>query len=139
MPKLSRMLGPTAEVSIPVPDDEPLVVVYRRQAASPRLLGRLADHQRAAADADAPMGSDAMKTICQLYASLIVSWNLTDDDGNVLPTDAESLADVAQSTLELIMQAIRAAVDVDPTSSADSSNGSSATDDSAQLQTITTS
>ena len=137
MPKLSRMLGPTATISIPVPDDEPLIVEYRRQAATPRLLGRLADYQRSAADDTVLSGSEAIETICELYASVIVSWNLTDDDGNVIPTDAESLADVAQSTLELIMEAIRSAVSVDPTSSAVSSNGSLAAGESASLQTIT--
>ena len=37
---------PMQAVEIAVPDDEPLVVTYRRGAVTPRLQGRLADVQR---------------------------------------------------------------------------------------------
>jgi hypothetical protein len=125
MPKLSRMLGETAELSIDVPGDEPLVVTYRRAALSPRMQARLADLSRRTPE-DPPTGAEIL-ALCDLYASLIVAWNLTDDDGEPIATDAESLADVDAATLNLVLTEIGRAVNPDPLSGNGSSNGSSPT------------
>lgn len=128
MPKLRNMLGDTGTVEIACPGDEPLVVEYRRGAVTPRLQGKLAEIQReiAASGEEAIPSADALTTLCELYAQTIVSWNLTDDDGAVIPTDAEHLADVDFGTLNLVMQEIGRAVRPDPLSESGSSNGSSA-------------
>jgi hypothetical protein len=141
MPKLKNMLGDTGTVEIAVPGDEPLVVTYRRGAVTPRLQGRLADVQREieARGENTPPSSEMLGLLCQLYAQTIVSWNLTDDDGTVIPTDAESLQDVDFGTLNMVMQAIGAEVRPDPLSGNGSSNGSSPTADSEPLLITTAS
>jgi hypothetical protein len=137
VPKLTNMLGETGTVEIPVPDDEPLRVVYRRNAVTPRLQQKLSDAQAeiAAAGDDRPPSSATIRTLCELYAGTIVSWNLTDDDGAGIGTDAESLADVDVGTLNLVMQEIGRQVRPDPLSGGGSSNGSSPTASSAPLPT----
>jgi hypothetical protein len=127
MPKLRNMLGDTGTVEIECPGDEPLVVEYRRGAVTPRLQGKLAEIQRviAASGEDAVPSADALLTLCELYAQTIVSWNLTDDAGETIPTDADHLADVDFGTLNLVMQEIGRQARPDPLSVNGSSNGSS--------------
>jgi hypothetical protein len=127
MPKLRNMLGDTGTIEIECPGDEPLVVEYRRGAVTPRLQGKLAEIQReiAAHGEDAVPSADALQTLCDLYAQTIVAWNLTDDDGVTIPTDAEHLQDVDFGTLNLVMQEIGRQARPDPLSGNGSSNGSS--------------
>jgi hypothetical protein len=141
MPKLKNMLGDTGTIEIAVPDDEPLVVTYRRGAVTPRFQGKLADTQAAleARGENTPPSSEMLRLLCEMYAQTIVSWNLTDDDGSVIPTDAEHLADVDFGTLNMVMQAIGAEVRPDPLSVSGSSNGSSPTDASGPLLITTAS
>jgi hypothetical protein len=133
MPKLRNMLGETGQIEIECPGDEPLVVEYRRGAVTPRLQGKLAEIQReiAASGEDAVPSADALVTLCELYAQTIVSWNLTDDDGAAIGTDADALADVDFGTLNLVMQEIGRQVRPDPLSESGSSSGSSPTASSA--------
>ena len=133
MPKLRNMLGETGRIEIDCPGDEPLVVEYRRGAVTPRLQGKLAEIQReiAAAGEDAVPSADALLTLCELYAQTIVSWNLTDDSGAAIATDADALADVDFGTLNLVMQEIGRQVRPDPLSESGSSSGSSPTASSA--------
>jgi hypothetical protein len=133
MPKLRNMLGETGQIEIECPGDEPLVVEYRRGAVTPRLQGKLAEIQReiAAAGEDAVPSADALVTLCELYAQTIVAWNLTDDAGAAIGTDADDLADVDFGTLNLIMQEIGRQVRPDPLSESGSSSGSSPTASSA--------
>ena len=132
MPKLANMLGPTGRVEIPVTDDEPLVVEYRRASLTPRLQARLMDLQKAARDAEATgaIEGSALLEMCAIYAQVIVSWNLTDEWGTPIGTDGESLADVDFGTLNLVMQTIGRELNPDPLSANGSSNGSSPTADS---------
>jgi hypothetical protein len=127
MPKLRNMLGETGRIEIDCPGDEPLVVEYRRGAVTPRLQGKLAEIQREIAERgeDAQPGQDALLTLCELYAQTIVAWNLTDEDGATIPTDADHLADVDFGTLNLIMQEIGRQARPDPLSANGSSSGSS--------------
>ena len=132
MPRLANMLGPTGRVEIPVDGDEPLVVEYRRASLTPRLQARLIDLQKAGADAEraAALDGSALLEMCAIYAQVIVSWNLTDERGEAIGTDGESLADVDFGTLNLVMQAIGRELNPDPLSVSGSSNGSSPTADS---------
>lgn len=133
MPKLRNMLGETGRIEIECPGDEPLVVEYRRGAVTPRLQGKLSEIQREIAERgeDAIPSADALATLCELYAQTIASWNLTDDDGKPIPTDAEHLMDVDFGTLNLVMQEIGRQVRPDPLSGSGSSSGSSPTASSA--------
>lgn len=124
MPKLTNMLGETGHIEIDVPGDEPLVVEYRRGVMTPRLQMRLQSLQ--ATDGGAAT-ADGLRTMCDVFATLIASWNLTDDAGAVIPPDAEHLADVDLSILTAIMQRIGEAIGPDPLSVSGSSNGSSRT------------
>lgn len=128
MPKLRNMLGETGTLEIPVPGDEPLMVTYRRGAMTPRLQSKLVLAQQAASgDGSALASGEALMTMCEVYAALVDSWNLTDDSGAVIGTDADSLADVDLGILTMVMQAIGKEINPDPLKDSDSSNGSSPT------------
>jgi hypothetical protein len=141
MPRLRNMLSETGTVEIPVPGDEPLVVEYRRGAVTPRLQGRLAEVQAQleARGENTPPSAEWLALLCRVYAQTIVSWNLTDDDGALIATDAESLQDVDFGTLNMVMQAVGRQARPDPLSVNGSSNGSSATAVSEPLRTTTAS
>lgn len=126
MPKLRNMLGETGTIEIPVPDDDPLIVTYRRASLTPRMQGRLAEAQAtASADGtDGLAGREAVAILCEFYSRAIVSWNLTDDTGQVIGTDPESLQDVDFSILNMITDEIGRAVRPDPLSDSGSSSGS---------------
>ena len=126
MPRLANMLGPTGRIEIPVEGDEPLVVAYRRSALTPRVQGQMLDVQKMAAS---EVGSDAMRSLCEVFATILASWNLTDDDGAVIPITTDALYDVPFATLNVIMEAIGAENRIDPLRSDGSSNGSSPTAD----------
>jgi hypothetical protein len=139
MPKLSNMQGATGTIEIAVPGDDPLVVVYRRNAVTPRLQQKLAhiqEHVRAHG-ADTTPEPEWLTVLCQLYASVIASWNLTDEHGVEIACDADSLADVDFGTLNLVMQEVGRQSQPDPLSGGASSNGSSRTAGS-ELRQITT-
>jgi hypothetical protein len=126
MPKLRNMLGETGTVEIPVPDDDPLIVTYRRGVLTPRLQIKLLTLQgrMQGAGGKAPADPEALSTMVEVFANLIESWNLTDDEGQMIPTTAEALQDVDMSILTLVMQEIGRAVGPDPLSESGSSNGS---------------
>lgn len=136
MPKLKNMLGETGTIEIPVPDDDPLIVTYRRGSLTPRMQGRMAEAQRiAAAEGSKGLaGQEAITILCEFYARAIESWNLTDDQGEPIGTDAESLADVDFSILNLVMEEIGRAVRPDPLSDSGSKNGSTQTGSSEPRQ-----
>lgn len=134
MPKLKNMLGETGTVEIPVDGDDPLVVEYRRGVMTPRLQIRLMKLQRAISDlstANPEDAADAIMAMCELYAQMIVAWNLTDDDGEVIATDQESLAELDFGLLQLVARSIGGETAPDPLSESGSSNGSSPTASSA--------
>jgi len=114
------MLGETGRIEIAASGDEPLVVEYRRGVMTPRLQMRLSSLQTTEGGAATPAG---LMTMCEVFSTLIKSWNLTDDAGAVIPTDADSLADVDLSILTAIMTKIGEAIGPDPLSASGSSNG----------------
>jgi hypothetical protein len=123
MPRLRNMLGETGTVEIDVPGDEPLVVTYRRGALTPRLQAKALEIQRLDPEQVTP---ETVLGICEIYAQIVASWNLTDEEGRTIETTAEALADVDFSILNLVLRAIGREQAPDPTSAAGSSNGSSA-------------
>lgn len=123
MPKLSNMLGENGRIEIAIPGDDPLVVEYRRGTLTPRMQARMALFQDVKAG-DASRAAEALDFFCDVYARLIVSWNLTDDDGDPIGTDAESIRDVPLDALTTVAQAIGRATAPDPLSGNGSSDGS---------------
>lgn len=136
MPRLSNMLGENGRVEIPVPGDDPLIVEYRRGILTPRLQARMALFQDVKAGDGAGAGA-ALDFFCDVYARLIASWNLTDDDGQVIGADAEAIRDVPLDALTTVAQAIGRATAPDPLSESGSSNGSTPRADLAPLRTTT--
>lgn len=136
MPKLRNMLAENGRVEIPVPGDDPLVVEYRRGTLTPRMQARMALFQDVKSG-DTGRAAEAFDFFCDVYANLIVSWNLTDDDGKPLSTDAESMRDVPLDALTTIAQAIGRATAPDPLSESGSSNGSSPRAELVPLPTTT--
>lgn len=137
MPKLKNMLGETGTIEIPVPDDDPLIVTYRRGSLTPRMQAQIVEAQQranAAGGGDGLAGGESIKVLCEFYSRAIASWNLTDDAGRPIGTDAESLADVDFSILNLVMEEIGRAVRPDPLSDSGSKNGSTPKADSEPRQ-----
>lgn len=134
MPKLGNLLGARGVVEIPAPGDDPLRVVYRKDILTPRLQAQMAAFQ-GVKDGEAAAG-EAMGFFCSVVARLIESWNLTDDDGQVIGTDTESLKDVQIEVLTLVMTAIGREMGADPLPGNGSSNGSSARADLEPLRSI---
>lgn len=121
MPKLANMLGESGTVTIPVEGDEPLVVRFRRGILTPRLQARMAQVEGAAVDAE------ALDFFCDVISRVIESWNLTDEAGATIGTDAESIKDVQVEVIQLVMREIGRQLAPDPLSGSVSSNGSSPT------------
>lgn len=136
MPKLASLLSERGRVEIAVPDDEPLIVEYRRGIMTPRMQAKMAAMQAAT---DAESAQEALVFFCDLYSRMILSWNLTDTDGTVIGTDAESLKDVEIDVLALVAREIGRQLAPDPLSGGGSNNGSSPKDDSESLRSITAS
>ena len=126
MPKLRNMLGENGRIEIPVPGDDPLVVEYRRGILTPRMQARMVLFQDVTAS-DAKRAAEALDFFCDVYARLIASWNLTDDAGAEIDTDADALRDVPLDALTLVAREIGRATAPDPLSGNGSSDGSSQT------------
>lgn len=126
MPKLKNMLGETGTIEIAVPDDEPLIVIYRRASLTPRMQARISDAQQTAQSegTQGMAGREAVAVLCEFYARAIVSWNLLDDNGDPIGTDAESIQDVDFSILNMVTDEIGRAVRPDPLSASGSSSTS---------------
>lgn len=124
MPKLRNMLAENGRIEIPVPGDDPLIVAYRRGILTPRMQARMALFQDVKAG-DGQRAAEALAFFCDVYARLIASWNLTDDDGSVIGTDAESIRDVPIDALTLVAREIGRATAPDPLSGNGSSDASS--------------
>jgi hypothetical protein len=132
MPKLRNMLGETGTIDIPVDGDDALRVTYRRGIMTPRMQARMALFQDVQ-HGDTARAAEALAFFCTVYAGLIESWNLTDDDGAPLATDAETLSDVPLDVLTLVAREIGRATSPDPLRESGSSNGSSRTGASEPL------
>lgn len=135
MPSLRNMVGETGVIEIPVSNDEPLVVHYRRGVMTPRRQMKILRTQRELAEAagDAPDPA-VLLVMVELLSDLIVSWNLTTDAGLPIPTDIESLQDVEMEILTSIMQEIGRQGRPDPLSGGGSNNGSSPMESSGLRQ-----
>lgn len=139
MPRLSNMVGETGFIEIPVSNDEPLIVFYRRGKQTPRVQIKILTAQRelAALQVDGVPHPKVIEMMTEMLADLIVSWNLTDDNGNPVKTDAESLQDVNTDLLTGITTEIGRQAQVDPLNNGGSSNGLSAVARSEPLPTTT--
>lgn len=123
MPRLHNMLAESGTVTIPVEGDEPLVVRFRRGVLTPRLQARMAQFER---EAGSP-GSDALDLFCDVISRVIESWNLTDESGQPIGTDAEAIKDLQIEVIKLVMSEVGKAMNPDPLKDSVSSNGSSPT------------
>lgn len=138
MPKLSNMVGETGTIEIPVSNDEPLIVSYRRGRQSPRRQIKILTAQREMAqfkEGEAPDPA-LLLTLVEMLGELLVSWNLTDNEHKPIGTDVEALLDVDLDILTAVMAEIGRQSSADPLSGSGSSNGSSLAESSGSLLTI---
>jgi hypothetical protein len=132
MPKLSSLLASTGTIEIPTPDDEPLVVVYRSDVMTPRLQAEFIAAQATAMD-NVASAQKAVDFLCGLVCRVVVEWNMTDDDGIVIPLTREAVSDVTFAALDLILSEIGRQRAADPLKHSGSRNGSLATAGSEPL------
>lgn len=130
MPKLNSLRREHGEVRISCEPDDDLVVSYRKSFITESLAARV---ERI----DGMPTSEKVRTISEMLRQAVISWNLTDDDGLVIPLTAEALADTDTSVLLLVWNAIHEDMQPDPQSGSSSSNGSSAMASSEPRPTTT--
>lgn len=103
--KLSRVLSETKTVSV-VLNGETLIATFRPGAVTPASLAR----------ATAAFESDlneqqaqfaAVELMVQFLGDVLVSWNLTDDNDEVLPTSVETLQMLPIEALARVFAAIQ--------------------------------
>lgn len=121
MPRLTDLVASSATVIVPFGGSS-LLVVYRPDAITPRFQ-KAAQAAQAAGDLDA--------ALLVPISTLIRSWDLTDDDGEPVGLDPNTLADVPAPVLLAVLTAIGADMAPNPTRGDDSSNGSSPRDSEA--------
>lgn len=118
MPKLANLIGRSGEVRIPVPDDEDFVVKYSRPKVTPEILLRMASMESMT-----QVTSEALDTIYELASSVIVSWNLEDDDG-LIPINPAAIRE--RVDLMILMDLVRRIAEsfkMDPQKGEDSAGG----------------
>jgi hypothetical protein len=115
MPKLTDLVASSATVVVPF-GDVALRVAYRPDVVTPRF-------QKAVAKAQAESDLDAALLVP--VSKLIRSWDLTNDAGDVVPIDPETLADVPVPVLLAVLTAIGEDMAPNPARGGGSSNGSS--------------
>jgi len=115
---MKNVIARSGTLRIPVPDDEDLIVEYSRPRVTPGMLIELAQLEIG--------DSFDMKQANLMYemaSMLIVSWNLTDENGPI-PTDMESLKTrVDFVVLATIVGRLSNAFKVDPPKGEDSDAG----------------
>jgi len=93
--KLSDLTKETRKLFVNLGAHEPLEIKYRARAYTAELENNLASaHERPAT------------ALAQMLGSLIVDWNLVDDDGNLYPLDNEHLSKLPVQVMIAIFQAI---------------------------------
>jgi hypothetical protein len=117
MPKLSTIqkADETLKVVIPFADDDLNLVVYPN-----RITGKRTKEMQALADMtdeDMPEGVTVEDRAAELLFDVIKSWDLTDDDGNVLPFDANTQDLLAVPTMTRIYTEIGEATNPNPKTS----------------------
>ncbi len=117
MPRLGQIVEATKRLVVTFGDVE-LKLQYRPSAVTPRL-------QKAIAQAQIEGDLDAL--VLDPICRLIASWDLTDDDGSLIPIEPEALSDLPAAILKDLMTAIGEDMAVDPTRSGASSSTSSPT------------
>lgn len=117
MPSLKQLVEPTKRLVVLFGDVE-LKLQYRPSAVTPRFQKAVAAAQRDG-DIDALM----LDPLCRLIAS----WDLTDEDGALIPLEPDALANLPSTILKDLLTAIGEDMTPDPLKGAASSNGSSPT------------
>lgn len=115
MPKLTDLVASRKSISVPF-GESALKVSYRPNVVTPRLQKAIAQAQREQ-DIDAGLLSP--------MSDLIHSWDLTDDEGGIIETTQDALADVPAAVLLAVLNAIGEDMVPNATRGDASNNGSS--------------
>lgn len=128
MPRLGQIVTDKATVSVPLGEDV-LTVVYRPKKLTPEFQERVSQAQGATAIRDG---------LYRPVAELLVSWDLTEDDGTPIdPSDEGALRCVPTVVLFAVIKAVMEDMQTSPLTRGASSNGSSQTA-SSELRQIGT-
>lgn len=118
MPKLSAVIADQATVEVEL-GGEPVIVTYRPRRMTPELQERIAAAEGAAGIRTALYGP---------IAELLVSWDLTQDDGTPIdPSDEEALRTVPSQVLLAVLRGVLQDARPNPSKAPASANGSSQT------------
>lgn len=100
MPKLDAIAGSESTLTVPFGPDR-LSVSYRPAAVTAALIEQLAS-----VDQDAPIGDAVLRPLSQL----LVSWDLTTNDGEPIPTTVDGLRRVPLTILTRVAEAVAGAI-----------------------------
>lgn len=103
--KLSKVLGATRTASIDL-GGESLDVTYRPGAVTPASLARATSALGESLDERSSQLA-AVDLMVQFLGDVLVSWNLTDDDGVELPTSRETLQQLPIEALARVFSTIQ--------------------------------
>ena len=103
--KLSQVLSATKTVSIDL-GGESLDVTYRPGAVTPASLARASSALDASSN-DQETQFAVIDLMVHFLGDVLVSWNLTDDDGNEMPTNRDSLQLLPIEALARVFAAIQ--------------------------------
>lgn len=124
MPKLNQVVEDRKTISIPFGETS-LRVTYNPSFMTPRIERALAQAQR---------DQDIDAALLEPTTKLIRSWDLCDNDDQVIALTVEALADVPSHLLMRILEAVGDDARPNPPNGGSSNNGSSQTASSAPVQ-----
>jgi hypothetical protein len=127
MPSLSQLTPDRVRLVVPFGAFS-LKVSYRPDAVTPRL-----QRQVAAASREQDLDAGLLVPFCKI----VDAWDLTDDDGSLVPIEPDALEDVPARVLMAVLLAIGEDMAPNLPSGSASNNGSSPTAGSEPLQTGT--
>ena len=100
MVKLSQLQGRTARISVSIGEVE-LSLKVRPNAMTPARELELQE-------AD---GSDAVRSLIEFFCDFVVEWDLTEDDGTVLPITPEVVGSLPSGVMLSVLRHAQAEVD----------------------------
>lgn len=100
-----------------------LTITYDAFAFTTKVYARMADLQANLSDPEAVEGQD-FEDLCELIAGILISWDVTDDAGEMVPPTKERLMDLPFPFLMEVSSHFREEAEENPTNAGPSSEPS---------------